>query len=337
MSGYKNLHIAFKNRDDEYYTKYEDIETELSNYFGFLKNKTVYCNCDDPHISNFTRYFIRNFHKIGLKRVISTGYNRLSNGYLLDVKEEDIPSDADTMSDMDLNQLINAKIKTLFGNGDFASYECVSYLKECDIVVTNPPFSKFREYFELMMSVNIDLIVLAPLLALCYNVVIPYVSTGHLKVSKFSKINNLSFFSPHKSGMISFRKVRWLITLDTIPENHLVLSEYDSEKYPVYDEYPDIININHYKEIPDYNGIMGVPVTYLEHHNPQLFEIVGFAQKHLHIKGKNTFARILIRRRQNPGDGDGTSQGSRNDVMNWEDYQVNDLNTDVQTNLSNWV
>lgn len=335
MSTFKNLHVAFKNKDDEYYTLYEDIEKELSHYFEFFKNKTIYCNCDNPHISNFPRYFIRFFHKMGISRLITTGYNRLSNGYVLDVKVNDIPPDAATMSNADLNDFIDARTQSLSGNGDFASYECMSYLKESDIVVTNPPFSKFREFFELIVSVNKDLIVLAPFLALSYNVVLPYVSTGRIKVSDFSKTNSLSFFSPHiESHMKSFRKVRWLTTLNINSKDQLILCKYDSGKYSVYDESPNIININRLNEIPDYDGIMGVPVTYLEHHNPRLFEIVAYTQKHYHINKKQTFVRVLIRRRQNSESGDTKSQKS---AMDWEDYQVNDLNTDVQTNLSNWM
>lgn len=224
MSTYKNLHIAFRNKDDEYYTRYEDIEKELSHYFEFMKGKSVYCNCDNPHLSNFPRYFIRNFHNIGLKRLICTGYSKLSAGYFLDMHAEDIPSNSDSLSDTDLNALIDSKTGNLIGNGDYASFECISYLKEADIFVTNPPFSKFREFFELVVKFNKDFIVLAPFLALGYNVVLPYVSTGNVKVSHLSKVNNLSFIHPNlKSEMISFRKIRWLTTLDIKQNTEFVL------------------------------------------------------------------------------------------------------------------
>ena len=338
MSTYKNLHIAFKNKDDEHYTRYEDIEKELSHYFEFLKDKIVYCNCDDPRLSNFPRYFIRNFHNIGLKRLICTGYHKLSVGSFLDMRAEDIPSNSDNFSDADLNVLIDSKTGNLTGNGDYASYECISYLKESDVVVTNPPFSKFRSFFEYVVKFNKDFILLAPFLALGYNIVLPYVSTGNVKVSFLSKVNNLSFITPNlKSGSKSFRKVRWLTTLDIKQNTEFILCKYDSAKYPLYDGYTDMINVDHIYEIPDYKGIMGVPVTYLEHHNSELFEIVGFAQKHLFINGKQCFVRILIRRRRNAGDDGTESQSSQNGIMNWEDYQIKDLNTDVQTNLSNWV
>lgn len=114
------------------------------------------------------------------------------------------------------------------------------------------------------------------------------------------------------------------------------LCKFDRNKYQSYDGYPDIINVNRLSEIPDYNGIIGVPMSYLDYHNPDLFEIIDFLRTDLCIKNKNIFARLLIRRR-GAGNADGISQNSQNSVMNWEDYQVNNLNTDVQTNLSNWV
>lgn len=194
----KEIHLktAMKIRDDEFYTRYSDIETELSHYFMYLCGKTIYCNCDDPRLSNFSRYFIRNFHKIGLKRLICTGYNKLSTGSYLDVCKEDIPINSGTLSDAELNEIIYEKTGNLVGNGDFASYECISYLKESDIIVTNPPFSKYRDFFELLIKYGKDMILLIPLFALSYKVIFPYISTGDIKVSNFSNFKSITFVRP---------------------------------------------------------------------------------------------------------------------------------------------
>ena len=202
MANNSNLNTAIKNRDDEFYTRYSDIDNELSHYFEYLRGKTVYCNCDNPYISNFPRYFIRNFHKIGLKRLICTGYNKLSTGFYLDVCKEDIPLHSDTFSDADLITYINTKTGSLAGNGDFGSYECISYLKECDIVITNPPFSKFKEYFELLMVYNVDIMLITLINNLGYRVVLPYVSTGQIKISNFSNTKSMSFVRPPPNNIL---------------------------------------------------------------------------------------------------------------------------------------
>ena len=332
------LNNAIINRDDEFYTRYEDIEKELSHYFEYLSGKTVYCNCDDPHLSNFPRYFIRNFHKIGLCRLICTGYSKFSVGSFLDVCAEEIPLNSDSFSDADLNALIDSKTGNLTGNGDYTSYECISYLKESDVVVTNPPFSKFREYFGFLARFDVDLLLITFLLSLSYNVVLPYISTGQLKVSNVCNVQSMSFVRPPEQTLKKFGNVRWITTFNIpIFKQITTVCQYNKGNYRFYDGFPNIININHLSEIPDYDGVMGVPVSYLDYHNPQLFEIIDFAQHDLYIDGKKCFRKILIRRRHGAGDDGAESQSSQNGSINWEDYQIKDLNTDVQTNLSNWV
>lgn len=202
MANNSNLIVAQKNKDDEFYTQYNDIVKELSHYSKYFKDKTVYCNCDNPYSSNFTRYFIKNFHNLGLNRLICTGYNKLSSGYILDVVRKLVPIDVFYISEIKLNEFIEVNTKYLLGNGDFKSYECISYLKESDIVVTNPPFSKFIDYFELLMKYNKELILITLIIHLGYPVVLPYISTGQVKISNYSNIKSISFVRPPPNKLL---------------------------------------------------------------------------------------------------------------------------------------
>lgn len=324
-----NLHRAKRIKDDEFYTTYETVKSELIHYAAALQGKTVLCNCDHPIYSNFSRFFIHNFNAYGLKRLICTSY--CSNASVAPTMFEITPQSVETINDdchgllLDVNSVDDSRpeeiythIKQLKGNGDFRSSECLAYLKECDIVITNPPFSLFKEFVAEIMRHNKKFLIIGNQNALTYKEIFPLLQNntvwtgfqfGEMKfrVPANTKPRNTRYWVDEQGQKWrSLGNAMWLTNLDN-ERRHRTLtlkSSYDPEKHRKYDNF-DAIHIRNIGEIPaDYSGIMGVPITIINIYNSEQFEIVGEANhgsdskydifKPL-IDGKEVFKRILIR------------------------------------------
>ena len=311
MAGNANLQKANKAKKDEFYTQLVDIEAELRHYKDHFKDKIVFCNCDDPYESNFFKYFAMNFNFLGLKKLIATCYDASPvagdelplfnevNGsiqkraYKIEITEvTDINGDgAIDLADVEL--LIRNRKNTLTilnGNGDFRSDECVELLKQADIVVTNPPFSLFREYVAQLVQYNKKFLIIAHQNAITYKEIFPLIKDNKLWLGFGFKGGAAHFHSPyqdvatasdHREGMIRVSGVVWFTNLD-IKKRHeeLVLyKKYTPEEYPKYDNY-DAINVDKTSDIPyDYVADMGVPITFLDKYNPDQFEIIQFRKR----------------------------------------------------------
>ena len=314
MAKNENLHKAKDAKKDEFYTQYEDIQNELNHYEQHFKGKTVLCNCDDPFESNFCKFFLRNFNYLGLRRLICTSYDtspvvgeQLSlfddenepvvrgHGYVMDIKEVPM-ANGRGVSDEDIDALLKSKrrgVKKLKGDGDFRSEECIEYLKEADIVVTNPPFSLFREYVAQLMTYNKSFLIIGNVNAITYKEIFPLIKDTKLWLGASIHSGDRKFYVPddyplHAAGCgidkngrkyIRVKGVRWFTNLDyAIRHEELVLyKKYygNEEEYPHYANY-DAINVNKVADIPcDYFEEIGVPITYLDKHNPEQFEIIG--------------------------------------------------------------
>lgn len=338
-----NLQNAKTNKNDEFYTCYEDIEKEIENYVNHFNNKTVLCNCDDPFESNFCKYFLKNFKKLKLKRLICTSYcnskvissnsklrdtnnNKLKpgNGYVLDINDF---IEEKNITDKKIYEYLNEtkSISKLDGTGDFQSDECIKYLKECDIVITNPPFSLFKEFVSLIMKYKKQFLIVGNQNALTYKEIFPLLKddivwTGYqfgemkFRVPADSEPRATRFWIDETGQKWrSLGNAMWLTNLDNA-RRHEVLNltkKYNNIDYPKYDNY-DAINVKTINDIPkDYYGIMGVPITIINRYNSEQFEIVGEANHGSDneydlfkpiINGKEIFKRILIRRREQPND-----------------------------------
>lgn len=275
-----NLHKAKDAKNDEFYTQLTDVAKELMHYKQHFKDKIVLCNCDDPTWSAFWKYFHLNFAELGLKKLISTHYDRTEATYKMEYTGGD---------DND----IEAGVRTpLEGNGDFRNQECLDLLDECDIVVTNPPFSLFREYVAVLMEHKKKFIILGNMNALTYKEIFPLFRDNQLWYGASIHSGDRKFYVPNdyplkasgcgidESGkrFIRVKGVRWFTNLD-YPARHeklILWKNYTPEEYPKYDNY-DAINVNKYAEIPvDYDGVMGVPITFMDFYCPEQFEIVAF-------------------------------------------------------------
>lgn len=349
MSDNSILNSAKYSNDntDEWYTTYETIAEELAHYEDEFRGKVVLCNCDDPFESNFCYYFLRNFNKLRLKKLICTSYAdskidqiqenvqltldlffddgdpvTVGQGYVLSVTK--MPGRlGEEIDDETIKAVLSRKntVRRLKGNGDFRSEECIEYLKECDICCTNPPFSLFAALFSLLVKYDKHFLLIGNQNAITYKEIFPYIKEDKAWVGY--RFGDMAFRVPadtqprntrfwiDESGQKwrSLGNAMWLTNLD-IPRRHqrLVLTQYyDPEKYPKYDNF-DGINVRKVADIPmDYDGIMGVPITYLKYHNGSQFEIVGEANHGSDnefdlfkpkINGKELFKRILIRKKK---------------------------------------
>lgn len=335
------------NNTDEWYTTYETIAEELEHYKEQFKGKIVLCNCDDPYQSNFCYYFLRNFNRFQLKKLICTSYSgskidqiHENNQLTLDLYDSDDEKVVDgrgyvlsvtnlpgrigeEVADDVIKIVLNKKdtVKKLHGNGDFRSDECIEYLKECDICCTNPPFSLFASLFSLLVKYEKQFLLIGNQNAITYKEIFPYIKEDKAWVGY--RFGDMAFRVPSdteprktrfwidESGQKwrSLGNAMWLTNID-IPRRHqeLVLTKYYSpDQYPKYDNY-DAINVRKVSEIPmDYEGLMGVPITYLKYHNGIQFEIVGEANHGSDnefdlfkpkVNGKEQFKRIIIRRKK---------------------------------------
>lgn len=303
----RNLDKAKVAKKDEFYTQLPDIENELRHYREHFRGKTILCNCDDPYESNFFKYFANNFNAFGLKKLIATCYNGSpvqGNELMIDFGDfEEEPKkiaykvEITEVTDMngdgridlaDVRYLIqNDKnvLSILKENGDFRSHECIELLKEADIVVTNPPFSKFREYVGQLMAYEKKFIIIGHQNAITYKEIFPLIKENKMWLGYGFKGGAAHFVSPyediatagdHRKGMIRVSGVNWFTNLE-IPKRHeklILYHTYSPEEYPKYDNY-DAINVNATNAIPvDYDGAMGVPITFLDKYNPEQFEII---------------------------------------------------------------
>lgn len=284
-----NLHQAKKAKKDEFYTQLSDIENELKHYKGHFKNKVVYCNCDDPRVSNFFHYFSFNFEKLGLKKLIATCYkNQEMDLFSSHNSDQAIylvyEGDKNGNKVPDVNEI---GVRHLKGDGDFRSQECIELLKQSDIVVTNPPFSLFREYVSQLIEYDKKFIIVGHQNAITYKEVFTLIKNNKLWLGYGFKGGAGHFINKHyedyatagdhKEGMIRVSGVVWYTNLD-IDKRHediFLHTKYSPTTYPHYENF-NAINVDKTKDIPsDFDGFMGVPVTFLDKYNPDQFEIIG--------------------------------------------------------------
>lgn len=260
-----NLHKAKNAKNDEFYTQLTDVAKELMHYKKHFKDKIVFCNCDDPTWSAFWKYFHLNFAELGLKKLISTHYDREEATYKMEYTGGD---------DND----IEAGVKTpLEGNGDFRNQECLDLLDECDIVVTNPPFSLFRDYVAVLMEHEKKFLIIGNKNAITYKEFFPLLKDDEVWIGCNSPAE---FSTPDGMTKKLNGLTRWFTNLDVAKrhEKLILWKNYTPEEYQTYDNY-DAINVNKVSEIPcDYDGVMGVPITFMDKYNPEQFEIVGLLQ-----------------------------------------------------------
>lgn len=314
------LQKARKSKSDEFYTQYCDIENELQHYTKHFKNKVVYCNCDDPKTSNFFRYFVNNFQKFGLKKLIASCYKdscydlfqigEVENGFYCEYNGE---------TDRDGNPIPTKTIR-FKGNGDFRNKENIELLEQADIVVTNPPFSLFREYVAQLVKYGKQFLIIGNINAITYKEIFELIQKNKVwlginlgrGISGFIVPEHYELYGTEVSvdadgnNIIATNNCLWLTNLE-IAQRHedIVLTKKyfgNENDYPKYDNC-DGINVDKTQDIPnDYQGIMGVPITFLHKYNPEQFDIVKFRKgnddKDLSINGKCPYFRILIKNKR---------------------------------------
>lgn len=361
----KNLTNAKKAKNDEFYTQFSDIQKEVESYLEYdpnaFKGKVVYSNCDDPFESNFFRYFVLNFNRLGLKRLISTSYKPspvantqlglfgddktlpklkgrpkvTANKFIIN-EVGDIDGDGSfTLEDIakQLRTNKNNEWTPLEGDGDFRSAECVELLKQSDIVVTNPPFSLLIEYIGQLMEYKKQFLIIGTMNAIVYVDIFPYVKNHRLWLGNGFHAGNAYFSTPNaredfaegvydkKSGLVKFRNCCWYTNLDhgrrhqplklmTMADNLKFHKKFKNKtQYDHYDNY-DAIEVPFSDAVPsDYDGVMGVPVSFLERYSPDQFEIVGSNRginqdpnkvygRSSYLNGKEIFKRIFIKHKK---------------------------------------
>lgn len=357
MASNRNLRSAAKAKKDEFYTQLADIENELRHYKDFFKDKIVFCNCDDPYESNFFKFFAMNFNSLGLKKLITTCYaaspvtgsefpyfvNKSgqlafwpaagavplqggSRPYKVEINAvTDENGDGRTdLADVEYLMRSRENIMTLLeGDGDFRSNECVELLKQADIVVTNPPFSLFREYVAQLMEYGKKFLIIGNVNAVTYKEIFPLIKENKIWLGASIHSGDREFRVPDsyplqaagwrvdENGVkfIRVKGIRWFTNIDYAQrhEDLILYRQYSAADYPKYDNY-DAVNVDKTAEIPcDYYGVMGVPITFLDKYNPEQFEILGDSRFHDGqdfsddiniINGKTKFRRLLIRRKQ---------------------------------------
>lgn len=308
------LQKAKKSKSDEFYTQLCDIERELQYYPNCFSDKVVYCNCDDPKVSNFFRFFKENFHRLGLRKLIASFYKEQSNN-LFQMQVDERPYYCEYKGS-DEHMIISH----FHGNGDFRSRESVDLLLQSDVVVTNPPFSLFREFIAQIVRCEKQFLVIGNVNAITYKEIFELIQENKAwlgvnlgrGISGFIVPNHYQQYgteiSVNKEGqtIIATNGCLWLTNLE-LKQRHddIILTKYyygNEEDYPTYDNCNGI-NVNKTQDIPkDYAGLMGVPITFLHKYNPEQFEIVRFRKgddgKDLCINGKCPYFRILIRNKR---------------------------------------
>lgn len=305
----RKLHSAKTWKKDEFYTQLSDIERELSFYKEHFQWKTIFCNCDDPEESNFFRYFSLNFEHLWIKKLIATHFEERKKSYKLE-----ITSWLDLNHDwrIDFRDVIKTPLKQ---NWDFRSSECIDLLKQSDIVVTNPPFSLFREYVAQLVEYEKKFIIIWSLNSITYKEIFKLIKENQLWLGHGFKWWNAYFSTPHEKNfasgvydentkLVKFRNVTWYTNLDNTKrhEDIFLFKPYSVNDFKKYDNY-DAINIEKLKDIPvDYPWVMWVPITFLDKYNPEQFEIIKFRkwddEKDLRINGKCPYFRILVKNKK---------------------------------------
>ncbi|MCQ2050608.1 MAG: adenine-specific methyltransferase EcoRI family protein [Bacteroidaceae bacterium] len=345
MAGNSNLHAANRAKKDEFYTQLSDIANELKHYRPHFAGKTVFCNCDDPYESNFFKYFALNFNSLGLKKLICTCYNGSpvagSQLCLTDPEDPqgkqqktrvphkivitqvpDVNGDGATdLTDVELLLKNNSNIlTTLNGNGDFRSAECIELLKEADIVVTNPPFSLFREYVAQLVEYKKQFLIIGNQNAITYKEIFRLIKDNIMWLG--STLSFCAFKVPQdyeekavrfwidETGQKwrSMGNICWFTNLDHKKRHEELdmFKHYSPDDYSRYDNF-DAIEVSRIENIPmDYNGVMGVPITFLGKYNPDQFDIIGamtttkiegYNYGYPYVNGQKIYARILIRKK----------------------------------------
>ena len=324
MAKNSNLHAAKVAKNDEFYTLLTDIEKEMSYYKDFFKGKVVYCNCDDARESNFFKYFSKNFEFLGLKKLITTGYKAEGKGVVL-VYE----GDKNGNHKVEDNEIV---VRELEGSGDFRSEECVEFLKEADVVVTNPPFSLFREYVKQLMDYGKKFIIMANSNAITYKEFFPYIKNGQVWLGRTLFTGKMPFFKVKEDYCLQndryerradglYKQVNSICWFTNVPNdlgkiNLPLYKNWDrySSEYPKYDNY-DAIEVGRIADFPiGYEGVAGVPITALKYLNSDgylhldengkdaQFEIVGneysenIEKGRTYVNGKRMYSRIFIKK-----------------------------------------
>lgn len=286
-----SLHAAKRAKNDEFYTQLTDIEKELRHYKEQFRGKVVLCNCDDPEWSGFWTYFSKNFVQLGLKKLISTHYERGATSYKLEYDGRRTPEGKAVVRQISLE-----------GDGDFRSAECVELLKEADIVVTNPPFSLFREYVGQLIEFEKQFLIIGNNNAITYKEVFKHIKENHLWLGVSPR--SMRFAQP--DGSLKDVNACWFTNLPHHRRNEelILVRTYAGNEhlYPKYDNY-DAIEVSEVANIPaDYEGVMGVPITFLDKYNPAQFEIVGneydlkVSKSRFYVSGKRLYGRIVIKK-----------------------------------------
>ena len=311
-----NLHTAKKAKNDEFYTRYEDIEAEVMKYRKYFRDKVVYLPCDDPieKKSEFWSFFVNNFDAFGIKKLIATYYNENGKTYKIWIDRDN--SGDGYIDDADALQ------EELIGNGDFRSPECTAILNECDIVCTNPPFSMFREFVDWIFTAKKQFLIIGNNNAITYKEIFPLIKDNQMLVGYTA--NKTCIFRVGEGYTFDDRitkqindgnyygkvpAVTWFTNLPNIKRNEemvLTASYYaNPDAYPHYDNY-EAIEVSRVANIPkDYSGVMGVPITFIDKYNPEQFEILScsafsdpkfFGCGALYVNGRKTYARVLVKR-----------------------------------------
>lgn len=310
----KNLNAAKAAKKDEFYTEMTDIERELQHYWEHFRGKVVFCNCDDPYESYFFKYFALHFNHLGLKKLICTCYNGSpvqGNELVIDFGDfmdepkkiafkveitevKDLNGDgAVDLSDVRYLLQNDKNVISILKTGDFRDPECIELLKEADIVVTNPPFSLFREYIAQLMEYGKKFLIIGSLNAIHYKEIFPWIKEGRIWLGYGFNAGNAFFRIPTQdkpkysegvydetTGLVKFRNCHWFTNLDHNKRHEELdlVCRYTPEEYPTYANY-DAIEVSKVSDIPfDYAGAMGVPTTFLDKFNPDQFEIIGLAE-----------------------------------------------------------
>ncbi len=277
-------------KKDEFYTQLSDIERELKHYKRHFKDKVVYCNCDDPRVSNFFHYFSYNFEKLRLKNFVTTCY-KSQDMDLFTRNDSEQAIYLEYSGDKNGNNVPDVEeigIKPLKSDGDFRGKESIELLKQADIVVTNPPFSLFREYVAQLIEHDKKFVIIGHQNAVTYKDIFDLLKENRIWLGYGFKGGAAHFIThyedhatagDHKEGMVRVSGVTWFTNLDISKrhENLILYKKYTPEEYPTYDNY-EAIEVSKTKDIPeDYDGVMGVPITFLDKYNPDQFEILGLS------------------------------------------------------------
>lgn len=314
------LRKAQKAKSDEFYTQLCDIERELKHYNDQFRGKVVYCNCDDPRTSNFFRYFAENFHSLGLKKLIASCYRKTENSLFEYNSENGFYCEYLGTTGCGFNPMTDIKLLEFDGDGDFRSNESIELLKQSDVVVTNPPFSLFREFISQIVKLDKKFLVIGNVNAITYKEIFELIQMDKAwlgvnlgrGISGFIVPEHYELYgtevSVNKEGqsIIATNNCLWLTNLE-LAQRHKDIAltkiyEGNEEKYPYYDNCEGI-NVDRTQDIPkDYQGLMGVPITFLHKYNPEQFEIVRFRKgddgKDLCVNGKYPYFRILIKNKR---------------------------------------